>query len=79
MRLEEQLLVQRRVELRRALVHQQLLRGRLLGQLRQRREQPRQRLHARTAWWLVQHCHTISTLKKSSKSRVCCKFHTANV
>ena len=45
MRLKEQLLVQRRVELRRALVHQQLLCGRLLGQLRQRREQPRQTAH----------------------------------
>ena len=45
-RLEEQV-AQGRVELRRALVHQQLLRRRLLGQLRQRREEVRQATHVR--------------------------------
>ena len=44
--LEEQV-AQGRVELRRALVHQQLLRRRLLGQLRQRREEVRQATHVR--------------------------------
>ena len=45
-RLEEQV-AQGRVELWRALVHQQLLRRRLLGQLRQRREEVRQAAHVR--------------------------------